>query len=76
MNLRELIPGAGECKALCKALWPEEWEQVKTLPMGSAVRQWLNEKTGLDVPGTAAAHFHHWLPRLRELASERGVSVT
>lgn len=71
----ELITGANESKELVKALWPAEWETAKHLTAGEPIRLWLNEKTGLNVPGTAAPTFNHWLPRLREMAVERGVAA-
>lgn len=74
-ELKDLVSGSNECFRLCAALWPHEWASAKHLGAGSPFRRWLNEKTGLNIPGDAHASFNHWLPRLREIAAERGLNA-
>ena len=64
------LPGADVMK-LSKALWPEERGRIRSR---YELRIWLNEKTGLDVPNCVYP-WPQWLPRLREMAKERGIEA-
>jgi hypothetical protein len=56
---------------LCEQLWPNEWAGKYT-GTREGFRDWLNEKTDLDVDHITdkAAALTAWLEKLEELAAE------